>query len=132
MNISLYMQEIWVLFPTELHLNARTVLQCAHICYRSRDCKHPGVHLHLISRAEHSKNVFWSCLATVWGLLAQSLALSEITGYCRSLAMDVSYLLNDSSINTMQLFFFHTLMSTMNKLISLALTVPYSLQIYTL
>lgn len=72
------------------------------------------VHLHLIARAEHSNNVFWSCPATVWDLSAQSLALYrfEITVNCRSLAMDVSYLLNNSSINTVQLFFFHAKMVT--------------------
>lgn len=70
------------------------------------------MHLHSVGRAEHSKNVFWSCPATVWGLSAQSLALyrSEITVNCRSLAVDVSYLVNNSSINTVQLFFFHAKM----------------------
>lgn len=72
------------------------------------------VHLHLIARAKDSDNVFWSCPATVWDLSAQALALyrSEITVHCRSLAMDMSYLLDNSSINSVQVFFFHAKMIT--------------------
>lgn len=70
------------------------------------------------------------CAATLQGLSAQSLALhrSKITVNCESLAMKIFYLFSNSSINTVQLFFFvpkcwHTLMSSVNKP-----TVPYSLQ----
>lgn len=95
------------------------------ICFKWSDCSaaciqmlqieslQAHVHLHLIVRADHLNNVFWSCPATVWDLSAQSLALySEITVNCRSLAINVSYLLNYSSINSVQLFFFHVRMVT--------------------
>lgn len=92
------------------------------------------IHLHLIARVNFSNNLFWLCLAAVWGLSVQWLALyrSEITANCRSFTLKLFYLLNNSSINTVQLF--HAKMVTHtdehNEQAKFSGTVPYSLQIY--